>query len=165
MEIISNKFRGEIEEIERIQEVVRMRQRRLARANLRACCAIMIQTCWRRHRARVLARERRGAILGAMVNRWWTRLKCAKRFSRKAYLPLGLMHRMRASVQIFIESRYKRNRTLQKIQRFVSASIKRTKRQRAIKEKAVLGLQRSWKRRVARETAARDAMVEAAIEV
>lgn len=73
MEQMSDKFRWEMKEIQRIQEVVRTRQRRVAQAKLRTCCALMIQTTWRGHRAKVLARERRGQYLARLLLWYWRR--------------------------------------------------------------------------------------------
>ena len=73
MKQVTSRFRWEVEEVERIQELVRKRQRRIARANLCACCAIIIQATWRRHSARSVARERRRVKLGMLVLTWWRR--------------------------------------------------------------------------------------------
>lgn len=73
MEQVTGRFRREVEEVERIQEAVRQRQRRIARANLCACCAIIIQTTWRRHHAIAVAWERRRVKLGTLVLTWWRR--------------------------------------------------------------------------------------------
>lgn len=68
---MSNKFRWEVQELDRIQKRVRARQHRIAQANLCACCAIMIQATWRTYQAKMLARHRRGLKLGKMLVRWW----------------------------------------------------------------------------------------------
>ncbi|CAB1101525.1 unnamed protein product [Ectocarpus sp. CCAP 1310/34] len=86
MEQMSDKFRWEVKEVKRIRNEVRRRQRRIAQANLRACCAIMIQATWRRYQAKLLAWARRGSKLGQILMRWWRRfkvrqsLKIVKRF-------------------------------------------------------------------------------------
>ncbi|CAN0527247.1 unnamed protein product, partial [Ectocarpus sp. 12 AP-2014] len=83
---MSDKFRWEVKEVKRIRNAVRRRQSRIAQANLRACCAIMIQATWRRYQAKLLAWARRRLKLGQILMRWWRRfkvrqsLKIVKRF-------------------------------------------------------------------------------------
>lgn len=76
IERMSTKFRGEVREMERLQEVLRIRQLRLAQANLQTrSAAIVIQTIWRKFRlSKAFSRRRRYAqVLGVMILRRWRR--------------------------------------------------------------------------------------------
>lgn len=73
MEQMSDKFRWEVQEVKRMEKVVRARQHRIAHANLCACCAIIIQATWRTYQAKMLARKQRGLRLSMMLAQWWRR--------------------------------------------------------------------------------------------
>ncbi|CAN0522497.1 unnamed protein product, partial [Ectocarpus sp. 12 AP-2014] len=167
MEQMSDKFRWEVKEVKRIRNAVRRRQSRIAQANLRACCAIMIQATWRRYQAKLLAWARRGLKLGQILMRWWRRLVrppwqvpgVAHARVSPAPLPCGANGWPGRFLHLF-----KVRQSLKIVKRFVSNNVQRHRRLKYEKQISSTRVQRAWRRWMLRMSLSRMVLATAATE-
>ncbi|CBJ25531.1 hypothetical protein Esi_0003_0167 [Ectocarpus siliculosus] len=167
MEQMSDKFRWEVKEVKRIRNAVRRRQSRIAQANLRACCAIMIQATWRRYQAKLLAWARRGLKLGQILMRWWRRAYKSMWDSR--HLPgradkTTTLNPLVPGTYFSTGQNFKVRQSLKIVKRFVSNNVQRHRRLKYEKQISSTRVQRAWRRWMLRMSLSRMVLATAATE-
>ncbi|CAM9360442.1 unnamed protein product [Ectocarpus fasciculatus] len=168
MEQMSDKFRWEVKEVKRIRNAVRRRQHRIAQANLRACCAIMIQATWRRYQAKLLAWARRGLKLGQILMRWWRRsMHGQQQQSRALFRRFPLTLPCETSCRATFPStgfNFKVRQSLAIVKRFVSNNVQRRRQLKYEKQMSSTRVQRAWRRWMLRVSLRRMVLATAATE-
>ncbi|CAM9554128.1 unnamed protein product [Ectocarpus sp. 4 AP-2014] len=174
MEQMSDKFRWEVKEVKRIRNAVRRRQSRIAQANLRACCAIMIQATWRRYQAKLLAWARRGLKLGQILMRWWRRTAwewggAYKSMCDSRHLPgradeTTTLNSLVPGTSFSMGQSFKVRQSLKIVKRFVSNNVQRHRRLKYKKQISSLRVQRAWRRWMLRMSLSRMVLATAATE-
>ncbi|CAM9145043.1 unnamed protein product, partial [Hapterophycus canaliculatus] len=163
---MSDKFRWEVQEIERIQNAVRARQHRIAQANLRSCCAMMIQTTFRGFQARTLARERRGRRLGEMLVRWWRSAFPFDWFVQITKMPQWLIAISYPPLlpSLSPTKSFKARKRVALVTRFIKGCVQRRRESATKRLTASMTIQRAWRRWRLRLNIGRVVLATAAIE-